>query len=146
MLITTDKTEKKIVSINEYNFYYTDKNELRHTDSAFVMENKFLTEEFFTKTLQADYDNGKKRLCLAEDGTTVARFLERIPTFDSSDRMYDSYKVLLIYEQKGIKKGILLRGGYYLASAVEYNGLVCADEKTNEAMEELISAYTAPKR
>lgn len=90
--------------------------------------------------MEVDLDDGTKRRYLDENGRTVLRVLECIPTFDSSDREYASYKMIFIFEENGIMKGIYLRGGYRLSEAVEYTDLVCDDDKTKEMIEKLKTA------
>ncbi|MBR5826668.1 MAG: hypothetical protein IKY78_06255 [Clostridia bacterium] len=126
----------EILSINGYKFYCT-KKELPNTDYTFVLDDKTLNEDYFTRILEVDLEKGAKRRYIAENGATVIRLRENIPVFDSGDCMYDSYKVLLIYSENGKKTGLFLRGGYCLASAVLCTELVCADEKTKQMIDEL---------
>lgn len=136
MFMKNVKSDLETISINGYKFYCT-KKELSNTDYAFVLEGKTLNEDYFTNILEVDLENGEKRRCIAENGMTVIRLRESIPTFDSSDRIYDSYKVLLIYNENGRKTGLFIRGGYCLASVALCTELVCADEKTKQMLDEL---------
>lgn len=136
MFMKNVKPDLETLSINGYKFYCT-KKELSNTDYSFVLNGKTLNEDYFTNILEVDLENGTKQRYIAENGMTVIRLRESIPIFDSGDCMYDSYKVLLIYDENGEKTGLFLRGGYYLASAVVCTELVCADEKTKQMLEEL---------
>lgn len=136
MLMKNEKSNSEIITINDCKFYCM-KKDLRNTDYSFVLDGKTLNEDYFTKILEVDLENGDKRRYIAENGMTVIRLRESIPIFDSGDCMYDSYKVLLIYDENGEKTGLFLRGGYYLASAAVCTELVCADEKTKQMLDEL---------
>lgn len=136
MFIKNVKPDLETLSINGYKFYCK-KKDLSNTDYAFVLEGKTLNEDYFTSILEVDLEKGEKRRYVAENGMTVLRLRESIPIFDSGDCMYDSYKVLLIYNKNGEKTGLFLRGGYYLASAALCTELVCADGKTKQMLEEL---------
>lgn len=136
MLMKNEKNNLEALNINGYKFYCI-KKELSNTDYAFVLDGKTLNEDYFTSILEVDLEKGDKRRYIAENGMTVIRLRESIPIFDSGDCMYDSYKVLLIYDENGEKTGLFLRGGYYLASAALCTELVCADEKTKQMLEEL---------
>lgn len=125
------------ISIAGCKFIYKGKQNIAHTDYYFIINDKEYTEDFFQKTLEVDLYNGTKQRYLDKNGRTVFSLLERIPTFDSSDREYDSYKMLLIFEENGIMNGIYLRGGYSYAETVEYTGLSCADDITKEMIEKL---------
>lgn len=128
------------IKIAGYKFICKGKRNLIHTEYDFTINKKKYIEDFFQKTMEVDLDDGAKRRYVDESGRTVLRVLERIPTFDSADRMYDSYKMIFIFEDNGKTHGVYLRGGYRLAEAVEYTGLVCADEKTKEMIERLKTA------
>lgn len=139
MLINNEKNDLETLSVNGYKFYCRRK-DLRNTDYSFVLDGKTLNEDYFTSILEVDLEKGEKRRYVAENGMTVIRLRESIPIFDSGDCMYDSYKVLLIYNKNGEKTGLFLRGGYYLASATLCTDLVCVDEKTKQMLEELTQA------
>ncbi|MBQ2842604.1 MAG: hypothetical protein IJE72_06165 [Clostridia bacterium] len=128
------------ISIAGCKFIYKDKRNLVHTDYDFTINDKKYTEDFFQKTLEVDLYNGTKQRYLDENGRTVFSLLERIPTFDSSDREYDSYRMLLIFEENDKMNGIYLRGGYSYAQTVKYTDLVCADDITKEMIEKLKTA------
>lgn len=126
--------------INGYTFCCTEKR-LRNTDNSFNIGKLSLSEEFFTEKLieELDEDTG---IYKAKNGMTVLRIYESIPTFDSSDRIYNSYRVLLIFNHNGKRTGILLRGGYRLAEATLCIGMVCADEKTKQIVDESLNIYS----
>ena len=130
----------ELIIINGYKFNCKGKRNLIHTENDFTINGKKYTEDFFQKTLEVDIDDGKNRRYVDENGRTVFRLLERVPTFDSSDREYNSYKMIFIFQENGKTNGIYLRGGYRLAQAMEYTDLVCADEKTSEIIEKLKTA------
>ena len=128
------------ISIAGCKFTYKGRQNIAHTRYSFTINDKDYTEDFFQKTLEVDLYNGTKQRYLDENGRIVFSFREGIPTFDSSDREYDSYRMLLIFEENGIMNGIYLRGGYSYAETVEYTGLVCADDITKEMIEKLKTA------
>lgn len=128
------------ISIAGCKFMYNGKQKIPHTNYYFTINEKEYTEDFFQKTLEVSFYNGTKQRYLDENGRTVFSFSEGIPTFDSSDREYDSYRMLLIFEENGKMNGIYLRGGYSYAETVEYTDLVCADDITKEMIEKLKTA------
>lgn len=128
------------ISIAGCKFTYKGKQSIAHTRYYFTINDKDYTEDFFQKTLEVNLYNGTKQRYLDENGRTVFSFREGIPTFDSSDREYDSYRMLLIFEENDKMNGIYLRGGYSYAETVEYTGLVCADDITKEMIEKLKTA------
>lgn len=57
-----------------------------------------------------------------------------VPTFDSGDRQWDSYrKLFLIPEGQGMI-GFLVYGGYEIAKILAYSDVRCADEKTEKLL------------
>lgn len=92
------------------------------------MEEKFDPFVFFGKK-QETYPKalGGKEAAryTAEDGRIVLGLTIDIPTFDSSDREYDSWMTLYLMpgQTPGSVDGIYCRGGYRLASAVRCRGL-----------------------
>lgn len=131
---------KKNLNLDGYSFDYKAEQVLDNTDEAFTLNGKSYTTDYFQKILEVSTDDGKRKRHISENGETVLKIVERIPTFDSSDRMYDSYKLIYIIENNGKKEGIYLHGGYCLVDAVRYTGITAGDEKTRQMLEELEKA------
>lgn len=65
----------------------------------------------------------------------ILRIYVSIPTFDSGDREWDSYRKLYIAPEAGELRGLLIAGGYRIASVQAYHDLRCADERTKKLLE-----------
>lgn len=69
-----------------------------------------------------------------KNGKKVLRFYVSVPTFDSNDREWDSYrKLFLIPDEDGIT-GIMVCGGYRIAKVFTYRDIRWADEKTEKLL------------
>lgn len=60
-----------------------------------------------------------------------------VPTFDSGDREWDSYRKLFLIPEANGMTGFMVHGGYKVAKVVAYKGVRCADEKTENLMNEI---------
>ena len=68
-------------------------------------------------------------------GRRVLRFRTSIPTFDSADRMYDSYRELDILILEKHMEGIWHRGGYQRMETVLLGQIEGADARTQRILE-----------
>lgn len=50
-----------------------------------------------------------------------------VPTFDSGDREWDSYRKLFLIPKRNGIAGYMVSGGYNIAKVTAYKGLYCAD-------------------
>ena len=57
-----------------------------------------------------------------------------VPTFDSSDREWDSYRKMFLIPDRGRLRGRLISGGYRIAEILEYEDLRCADDRTKKLL------------
>lgn len=90
-----------------------------------------------------DYEEDIKKF-IDQEGNPVVLLFQSVPTFDFSDREYDSYRALFIVEKNQRLTGYLFAGGYRLAKVTKYSCLTLADEKTKELFEAL-EMITSPK-
>ena len=127
---------KEIITLNGYSFSYDSKHILENTDDYFILNGKMYNTDYFQKVLEYSTDNDQIKRYISEKDETVLKIVERIPTFDSSDRMYDSYKLIYIIGNNGI----YLHGGYCLVDAIIFKGIKAADEKTKQMLDGLMSA------
>lgn len=67
-------------------------------------------------------------------GQDVLMIYEPVPTFDFSDREWDSYKELFLIPDKGKMKGLMIRGGYRVANVLAYADVRCADSRTEKML------------
>lgn len=57
-----------------------------------------------------------------------------VPTFDSGDRQWDSYRELFLIPKEQRMTGFMVCGGYEIAKILAYNDVRCADEKTEKLL------------
>lgn len=57
-----------------------------------------------------------------------------VPTFDFSDREWDSYRKLFLVPKGNKIEGYLVFGGYKIAKVVAYKGIYCADKETKKLL------------
>ena len=74
-----------------------------------------MTENEFRGELIEETEGRKIRTYKGGNGIPMVMFDEVIPTFDSDDRMYDSFQCIYILKEKGRLTGYYLHGGYRLS-------------------------------
>lgn len=85
----------------------------------------FSYEYDITESLKVFKDkNGRKALMIYVS----------VPTFDSGDREWDSYRKLFLIPVKGKITGVMVCGGYKIAKILTYKDILCADEKTEKLL------------
>lgn len=57
-----------------------------------------------------------------------------VPTFDSGDREWDSYRKLFLIPKGNEIEGYMVCGGYYVAQVVGYKGIYCADKEIKKLL------------
>lgn len=60
-----------------------------------------------------------------------------VPTFDSGDREWDSYRKLFLVPEADGMTGYMVCGGYKIARIIAYQDIRCADEKTERFLDEV---------
>ena len=58
-----------------------------------------------------------------------------IPTFDSGDREWDSYRKVYLFRRMGRRCALVIAGGYSIANIYFYLDFICADSRTKELLE-----------
>lgn len=61
-----------------------------------------------------------------------------VPTFDSDDRQWDSYRKLFLIPERDGMNGFLVCGGYSIAEVLAYEDVRYADEKTERLLESMV--------
>lgn len=61
-----------------------------------------------------------------------------VPTFDSGDREWDSYRKLFLIPEVGGMTGFMVCGGYNIARIIAYKDIRYADEKTESLLGEAV--------
>lgn len=69
-----------------------------------------------------------------KDGRRALRLFISVPTFDSGDREWDSYRKLFLIPEDGKVTGVLIRGGSKIAKILTYSDIQWADEKTERTL------------
>lgn len=123
----------KLLKINNYTFSYQKEQRLVHSEYDFVFESQKRRGDFFKKEvlLNLNDDVIKYR---DEKGREVLSIYESVPTFDSGDREWDSFRKIYIIKEKNSFTGVYLAGGYKLAGVLLYTNIECTDEKTKELL------------
>ncbi len=111
--------------LNDLRFYY--RRRIRHSTN--YKRGPLTLERTISDTLRV-YRNKKNE--------EVLRIHVSIPTFDSGDREWDSYRELYIWPDGGKMCGVLTAGGYRVASVESYTDLRCADARTEELLQSAI--------
>lgn len=122
----------ELLSFRKYRFYYQEKEELAASeDGYFWLGNRGLRIRDLLGDQVEDFGNDIRKY---QDvfGNPVLRLYLSVPTFDSGDREWDSYKVLYIIEHDGHLSGLYLNGGYHLASVVLYRDMDSGESQTEE--------------
>lgn len=57
-----------------------------------------------------------------------------VPTFDSGDREWDSYRKLFLIPKGNEIEGYMVCGGYHIAEVVAYKGICCADKEIKKLL------------
>lgn len=131
-----DETEIPVYSENkfsfqEFSFQYARVSypDFSARKSTFMIGNAVLRISSFQKKLLSSIEN---RIELYRDitGGTVLSLYEDVPTFDSGDREYDSYKYFIVVPHDGFLTGIYLNGGYQLARVCVYEDIHFGDGRT----------------
>ena len=128
-------TNDNVVKIAEYSFRVKGMTQIKHDDYKFLFGNQFMTENEFRGDLIEETEGRKIRTYKGGNGIPMVMFDEAIPTFDSSDCMYDSFKCIYILKEQGRLTGYYLRGGYRLADVKKLTDVSGADQKTIDIME-----------
>jgi len=110
------------LSFNGMEFYY--RKEMRHG------------KHYERGTLQLDRRiTSSMSVYRNEKNEEILRLYMSIPTFDSGDREWDSYRELCITSKAGRLLATLIAGGYRVASASTYSDLRPADSRTEKLLE-----------
>lgn len=129
-------TNDNVVKIAEYSFRVKGMTQVKHDDYKFLYANQFMTEKEFRGDLIEETEGRKIRTYKGGNGIPMVMFDEAIPTFDSGDRMYDSFQRIYILKEKGRLTGYYLHGGYRLSDVKKLTDVSGADQKTIDIMEQ----------
>lgn len=127
---------KKELRIGGYTFYYGKEQNLRHDNNNFIYQFRKYSADYFKKELLMELDKGIKKY-RDEKGREVLSVYESIPTFDSCDREWNSYKQIYIVKKNGTFTGFYFTGGYHLADVKRYTHMECGDENTKNMLESM---------
>lgn len=58
-----------------------------------------------------------------------------VPTFDSGDREWDSYRKLFLISESNSMIGFMICGGYNVAKIIAYKDIYCANERIEKLLE-----------
>lgn len=82
----------------------------------------------FDHKFKDDYQIYKK------NGKKVLMIYVSVPTFDSGDREWDSYRKLFLIPQKKTVEGFMIAGGYKVSKIFIYEDMRCADSRTEKIL------------
>lgn len=92
-------------------------------------------DEFQKYGFEYDRDIGNSRsIYKNKAGEKVLVIHVSVPTFDSGDREWDSYRKLFLIPKGNEMEGYLVSGGYYVAEVVAYKGICCADKEIKKLL------------
>lgn len=74
-------------------------------------------------------------LCRNRRNEPVLEIYVPIPTFDSGDREWDSYRKVCLFRRMGRRCALVIAGGYRIAGIHFYLDFVCADSRTKDLLE-----------
>ena len=74
----------------------------------------------------------------------ILRFYVAVPTFDSGDREWDSYRKLYLFHHENELWGLLVAGGYRIAKIECYEDIRCADSKTERMLKKCFAFAIRP--
>jgi len=138
-------TNDNVVKIAEYSFQVKEIKPVYHDDYKFFYANQFMTENEFRGDLIEETEDRKIRTYKGGNGIPMVMFDESIPTFDSGDRMYDSFQCIYILKENGKLTGYYLHGGYRLSDVKKLTDVSGMDQKTIDIMNKygLVAADTS---
>lgn len=117
------------LKMREFSFCYRWEYKLAHVENRYWLDGAWRDRAVFCKNKEAVY--GKDIVKIRDlRGNPTIHFYCSIPAFDYADRVWSSNASLYVIESGGFLTGIYFYGGYYLSDAVVYDGLYCADAKT----------------
>ena len=105
----------------DFSFYYREKSDMGRQDPMGALRyERRATDDIAVYRNQA--------------GERVLRIYLEVPTFDSGDREWDSYRKLYVFPHGNQICGVLVAGGYEIAKVEWYEDLRNADELTDKIM------------
>lgn len=119
----------EVMSFDEFKFYYRSEiveyNALGHKGKSRLNSYGFEHDHDITDSIMIFKNKA---------GLKALVIYVPIPTFDSSDRIWDSYrKLYLIPDDEGVI-GFMVCGGYEIAKIIAYNDIRCANGKTKKLL------------
>lgn len=127
--------EMKLLRFGKWRFHYNSEEVLYCSDYDFILDEKIMKPDFYKEELVCKYEEDIAKYRDAQ-GNEVLVLWESIPTFDSGDRQYDSYKELYLFVKQGKLQALFIKGGYCLGKAVFYPQLTCADSETQKLLQD----------
>ena len=126
----------KLLQFNRWKFRYVQEVKLPCSEYTFELNGKFVKPNNLKKQLEVEYSENVSKY-RNEMNQPVLVLYESIPTFDSGDRMYDSYKELYIYVENHHLAALKIRGGYQLGEVLYYPEIFCADMDTVKLLQNM---------
>lgn len=71
-----------------------------------------------------------------KNGVTALMLYVDVPTFDSEDRVWDSYRKLYLIPKGRKITAYVVAGGYRISSIHKYNNIHCKNEKAEQILRE----------
>lgn len=117
------------MTFGDFKFYYRSE-EVDYNFQGDLGRSKLLEHEF-----EHDHDvtNSQSVYTNKKGGKSLMIYVS-VPTFDSEDREWDSYRKLFLVPEEGIINGFMVSGGYKIAEILSYTDIRFADEKTEKIL------------
>lgn len=92
-------------------------------------------DEFQKYGFEYDRDIGNSRSIYKNKAGEKALVIHvSVPTFDSGDREWDSYRKLFLIPKENEIECYMVCGGYHVAQVVGYKGIYCTDKEIKELL------------
>ena len=124
----------KEMAFNGLKFYYCDEK------VDYTSHDPQGTSQLENYGFEHDHDiTDSQRIYKNKAGKRALVVYVSVPTFDSGDREWDSYKKLFLISEKDGMRGFLVSGGYKIAQILAYEDIRYADDKTESLLDEIIN-------
>lgn len=122
----------KELTFDGLKFYY------RREDIDYVAHGHQGPCRFEKYGFEYDHDIADSRMIFKNKAGVKALVIRvSVPTFDSGDREWDSYRKLFLIPEANSMIGFMVYGGYNIAKVVAYMDVHCADKKTKSLLDEV---------
>lgn len=113
--------------------------EFKYESSSSDYDSHSLVNPCELEKLHLEFDHELKsdmNILKNKDGDTSLMIYVSVPTFDSGDREWDSYRKLYLIPKGRKITAYVVAGGYRLSRIQKYNNIRCKNEKAEQILKE----------